>query len=326
MSEQKSVDRKSAIGSLVSVVVITYNSARYVLETLKSINVQSYKKLELIISDDCSSDDTVEVCRRWMEENRQRFVRTELITSAINTGIPANGNRAIKAARGEWIKGIAGDDLLTPECITNLMLDATIEKDIIVGYAQMFRMEGNRRIVGDTIPVDHRLFFFDRDSRFQHHYLLTKSFNFAPCAMIRRELYNEIGYLDERFQLLDDLPFWLKATGAGYKIWLADSSEPCVLYRTGHESCSFSRAYRNPDFYRCIRLFYRKVLYKEIPFWNIVFYQSDLMHFIAEQIIMRLLGNRRTHFSMAIDRIFDLLCLRHYIYPLKNYCYRRGLL
>ncbi len=312
--------------ALVSVTVITYNSSRYVLETLESIKEQTYKKIELIISDDCSSDDTVDTCRKWIDENRKRFVRVVLITSAVNTGIPANGNRAIRAARGEWIKGVAGDDLLTPECIINLMQDATIDKYIIVGYAQMFRMEGNRRIVGDRIPVAHRLFFFDRDARFQHRYLLTKSFNFAPCAMVRRELYNEIGYMDERFRLLDDLPFWLKATGAGYKICLAKSLESCVLYRTGHESCSFSRFYRNPEFYQCLRLFYRKVLYREIPFWNIVFYQSDLMHFIAEQIIMRLLGNRCTHITMAIDRMFDLLCLKRYIYPLKNYFYRKGIL
>lgn len=314
------------LDSLVSVTVITYNSARYVLETLESIKGQTYEKLELIISDDCSSDDTVEVCRRWLEQNRQRFVRTALITSTVNTGIPANGNRAIEAARGEWIKGIAGDDLLTPACIKELMLDATIEKDIIVGRARMFRMEGNKRMVGDMIPVDYRLFFFDRDARFQHDYLLTKSFNFAPCAMVRRDLYDEIGSLDERFRLLDDLPFWLKATESGYKIWLAEYSEPCVLYRTGHESSSSSRSYRNLEFYHCIRLFYRKVLYKEIPFWNIVFYQSDLMHFVAELIILYLLGNRRTRFSMGIDRMFDLLCLKHYVYPLKNYCYRKGLL
>ena len=50
---------------LVSIVVITYNSAEYVLETLESAKAQTYQNIELIVSDDCSADNTVETCSRW---------------------------------------------------------------------------------------------------------------------------------------------------------------------------------------------------------------------------------------------------------------------
>jgi alpha-1,3-rhamnosyltransferase len=65
---------------LVSIVVITYNSSSYVIETLESIKAQTYQNIELIVSDDCSKDKTVDVCKKWIEKNKQRFVRTELIT------------------------------------------------------------------------------------------------------------------------------------------------------------------------------------------------------------------------------------------------------
>ena len=91
---------------LVSVVVITYNSAQYVLETLNSIKEQSYSNIELIISDDCSKDKTVEICRDWLAKNKEKFVRTELITVEKNTGTSANINRGIKASKGKWIKSI----------------------------------------------------------------------------------------------------------------------------------------------------------------------------------------------------------------------------
>lgn len=55
---------------LVSVSVITYNSAKTVLETLESIKAQTYQNLELIVSDDCSTDNTVELCRNWIEQNK----------------------------------------------------------------------------------------------------------------------------------------------------------------------------------------------------------------------------------------------------------------
>ncbi|KAA6320476.1 putative glycosyltransferase EpsE, partial [termite gut metagenome] len=99
---------------LVSIVVITYNSSKYVLETLESAKVQTYQNIELIVSDDCSTDDTVDVCQNWLDENKERFVRTELLIVLKNTGVSANCNRGYKVAKGEWIKGVAGDDMLFP--------------------------------------------------------------------------------------------------------------------------------------------------------------------------------------------------------------------
>jgi len=102
---------------LVSIIVITYNSSKYVLETLESAKAQTYQNIELIVSDDCSTDNTVEICQEWIAKNKERFVRTELITAEKNTGIPANCNRGVKSVQGEWVKLIAGDDALLPDCI-----------------------------------------------------------------------------------------------------------------------------------------------------------------------------------------------------------------
>ena len=65
--------------SVVSVCVITYNSSKYVLETLESIRMQSYQNIELIICDDCSKDDTVEICKRWIQSYSARFINVLLI-------------------------------------------------------------------------------------------------------------------------------------------------------------------------------------------------------------------------------------------------------
>ena len=58
---------------LVSIIVITYNSAKYVLETLESAKNQTYQNIELIISDDCSIDNTVDICTRWLNENKDEI-------------------------------------------------------------------------------------------------------------------------------------------------------------------------------------------------------------------------------------------------------------
>lgn len=64
---------------LVSICVLTYNSSEYIIETLDSIKNQNYQNIELIISDDCSFDNTVILCTQWINLNRDRFVRVELI-------------------------------------------------------------------------------------------------------------------------------------------------------------------------------------------------------------------------------------------------------
>ena len=102
---------------LVSIIVISYNSSKYVLETLESAKAQTYQNLELIISDDCSTDNTVKLCDTWLKDNKSRFTKTKLITVEKNLGIPKNCNRALYTAEGDWTKLIAGDDILMPNCV-----------------------------------------------------------------------------------------------------------------------------------------------------------------------------------------------------------------
>ena len=81
------------MNSLVSVCVVTYNSAATIVDTLESIKAQTYQNLELVVSDDCSKDDTVKVCREWIAANKDRFAAATVIESEVNTGVSANCHR-----------------------------------------------------------------------------------------------------------------------------------------------------------------------------------------------------------------------------------------
>ena len=126
---------------LVSIVVITYNSAKYVLETLESAKQQTYCNIELIITDDCSTDNTVDLCDQWLETNKKNFVNVQLLIGTENVGIPANLNKGIKIAHGEWIKSIAGDDILHEDCICNFIKEYKGNSLVVIGNSFNFYLD-----------------------------------------------------------------------------------------------------------------------------------------------------------------------------------------
>lgn len=246
---------------LVSVAVVTYNSSKFVLETLESIKNQSYRNIELIVSDDCSIDDTVEVCREWIEKNKDRFVRTVLLESPVNTGVSANGNRAADACQGEWVKGIAGDDLLVEDCIESYLQYVSSHPDakMIFGRIQAFGAseEKNRCFTNEIFRYD----FFSFTIEEQLSYLISQrncipastffyNLNFARGNNIRN---------DETIPMLEDYPKWINILKKGIKFYFNDN---VVVYYRLHEN-SLSTNNPSPKFKVSLELMFLKYLFKE---------------------------------------------------------------
>jgi len=204
---------------LVSIIVITYNSARFVLETLESAKAQTYQNIELIVSDDCSTDNTVEICRNWIEENKVRFVRTELITVDKNTGIPANCNRGARAAQGEWVKLIAGDDLLYNSCIVTFMNLKSLNTKILLCEIRDFENSSvlnlSEQVKQDEI---NPLFIETINAHEQFLYFLKGFYIPGSGTFFEREKMLELGLFDEEYSFVEDRPLFLKYTYCQIKI------------------------------------------------------------------------------------------------------------
>ena len=98
--------------SLVSIVTPSYNSSAFIIETIKSVCSQTYRNWEMIIVDDCSTDNTVEVIENYIKENNENRVR--VLINQKNSGAAVSRNRAIKEAKGKWIAFLDSDDLWEP--------------------------------------------------------------------------------------------------------------------------------------------------------------------------------------------------------------------
>lgn len=210
---------------LVSIIVITYNSSKYVLETLESAKAQTYENIELVISDDCSTDNTIDICSNWINENKDRFLRTELITVEQNTGIAPNCNRGLNVAKGEWVKLIAGDDVLLEDCIFEFILFSTEKSNARIIFSD---------VLNRTISRWHS--FDDKNPKEQYKELLKGNFLPAPAAFLKRDVIEELGAFDEKYPMLEDFPFYLKALRNNTPIF--HLNKPLVVYRMVSEGVS----------------------------------------------------------------------------------------
>lgn len=94
---------------LVSIIMPSYNTARFLTETVRSVLAQTYQNWELIIVDDCSTDDTDAVAAEFPDP-RIRFLKNEK-----NSGAAVSRNYALREAKGRWIAFLDSDDLWKPE-------------------------------------------------------------------------------------------------------------------------------------------------------------------------------------------------------------------
>lgn len=194
---------------LVSVIVVTYNSEEFIIETLESIWQQTYKSIELIISDDCSLDSTISLCKEWanVDRNHDRFTRIKILEHQENTGIAPNCNRGLAEATGEWIKLIAGDDLLLKDCITSFIDYSNKNLDAQVIVSKLKRFKDNPDNILSTWPYKS---VFPSKLKTQIKEQLKANFIKAPAVFMNKTLLKNLGGFDENYPFLEDDPLWTK--------------------------------------------------------------------------------------------------------------------
>lgn len=226
MEEVKELTYQSE-NPLVSIIVVTYNSAKYVRETLESAKAQTYQNIELIITDDASQDDTVEKCRTWIVQNKERFTRTEVVTVKKNSGIPENCNRGIINAKGKWVKIIAGDDVLLDSFISQCVdfLEKPEHENIkflwtnIQRYKDTFIEENASPVAKLThLKINQEAI----SPREQFEILLRYNPILAVSFIANKEVFKEVAYFTNINRLFEDWPTWLSITKEGHKIHYLD--------------------------------------------------------------------------------------------------------
>ncbi|WP_262148665.1 glycosyltransferase family 2 protein [Chryseobacterium foetidum] len=302
--------------SLVSIIVLCYNSESFIIETLESIKNQSYENIELIISDDHSKDKSIEVCSNWLKQNTERFVASQIITVPQNSGIPANCNRGVKAAKGAFLKLIAGDDLLTPDCILDNFNFALKNPaaNIIISEMDAF-LDGTepKKILERKKPFGN-IFHADDTAEDQNRFLVqTSYFGNAPALFYRKSVFDKVDF-DESIPLLEDYPFAIIATKAGFKYEYLPALT--VLYRVREDSAYFkNNAEIFGRFYQTKFQFDQKYRHSHLDFISLnneIFYHKVLSFFDRNDL------NKNKPINRTLYKIAHLLNPFRYLFFLRQ--------
>lgn len=161
----------------MSIIIPVYNAETYISNCLDSILNQTYEKIELIIIDDGSTDNTKVLCENYIKkDNRIRMIFQE------NSGPSVARNKGIEAAKGEYIQFVDSDDIIMPDMTKKLidLLNVNLGTDLVVcGYKSKYKVKG-KLVEKDVIPNLNGRYSI---GKFVNHFgeLLEKSLINSPC-------------------------------------------------------------------------------------------------------------------------------------------------
>lgn len=189
---------------LVSVIVVSYNHAKYIKENLDSIKGQAYQNIQLIVGDDASQDNSVEIFEQWLKDNNYP---AEKNFHNRNTGLAEMLNECLELAQGEYIKIIAADDFLHHNSIKRSVekLEA-LGKQYGMVFSHTYTIDDNSNIIKDIADYDS---LGNIDPEIFRKELIKGNRIAALTVLMRAEALKATGKYDSKY-IIEDYYRWLK--------------------------------------------------------------------------------------------------------------------
>jgi glycosyltransferase involved in cell wall biosynthesis len=218
---------------LVSVIALCYNQEDFLVETLDSIKAQTFKNLEFIIVDDCSSDQSVKKIESWIKANK---VNCLFIKNKENIGLVKTLNIALKQCKGKYYSLIACDDVYLPNKLGNQVNKfENLDKDYAAIYSDAYIINENSSYQYGTLISRKQL--NNPPSGNIYEDLMIKD-NFIPALSViyKTEIIKKLGYHDESL-IYEDYDMLLRLSNH-YKIYFQKEIDVC--YRLHQTNMNFN--------------------------------------------------------------------------------------
>lgn len=173
----------------VSIVLPTYNGSKYLRKSIESCLNQTYRNIELIVVDDCSTDETPDIVRSY-NDPRIRYVRNET-----NQRLPRSLNIGFALTTGEYLTWTSDDNEFLPHAIETMLKILTEDKTVdfvYCDYTAKYLETGEtkeRRFTGVSIREKNCV---------------------GSCFLYTRRVYETVGGFDPKYELVEDYEYWIR--------------------------------------------------------------------------------------------------------------------
>ncbi len=190
---------------LVSIAIVSYNQERFIAEAIQGAIAQDYRPIEIVIADDCSTDNTPNIIREFSTKYPDLIVA---LLGSENLGVTGNSNRALSACKGKYINMLGGDDILLPKKISSQV--DWMEQDanrVFCGHAcEIFYDE-------EAIPpkVAYPFFTFGKGPK---QIFMNGPPYLALSVLFRKSALPPYGF-DKNILIASDFMLWIDLAGGG---------------------------------------------------------------------------------------------------------------
>lgn len=188
---------------LVSVCIPVYNGEKFLKETIDSVLIQDIDDMEIIVVDDCSTDNSIAIIKSYNDE------RIKVYKNYKNMGIVKNWNKAIEFCNGKYIKILCQDDLLLAGCLKKQIevLKRNEHIDFVTGCS--FIINAESKVIFKRI--NYKMFKGRNNKELLKTSLKKGNFFGEPSLILfRKRIISQIGMFDDQFKYFPDWEFWLR--------------------------------------------------------------------------------------------------------------------
>lgn len=201
------------VDGLVSVIMPSWNTSNFIAESIQSVIDQTYENWELIIVDDCSTDNTDDVVAKFTDK-RIRYFKNEK-----NSGAALSRNRALREARGEWIAFLDSDDLWNPDKLEH-QINFMNEHGYTLSYTEYEKIdEGSKPlqiyVSGPEKVNQHKMYNYDYIGQLTMMYSAEK-FGLIQIKDIKKN--NDYAIRLQLYKKPDTCAYLLKENLAQYRV------------------------------------------------------------------------------------------------------------
>lgn len=208
-----------AVKGLVSVIVASYNHAEFLVQRMESLIAQTYQNMEILVIDDCSTDNSVEVLQQYKSHPKVRLVNREQ-----NGGWVAVSNQGVDMSCGEFIIFANCDDSCNPHMIERLVEGMRVNATAGISYCRSLMIDENGKVIGDDYSIREKAF----RAKCYNDILLTQKemsrFLLHSCvipnlsaALFSRECFIFAGGFTSDYRVCSDWDLFFRAA-AGYDV------------------------------------------------------------------------------------------------------------